>query len=213
MSVFLPGEPPFTQHRAGWKAAQWASAPNIDVILLISTLSLLLISLISAWSAGEQQQTQLFFLSSLFIIPRTPTYSEKTDSFFFSFLKFISSLPPESLAQYAYGLSIRAVSILLRFSSPELCNHTEWVEAFHPSWLNWFCSKEIIRKEQFGAQKAALSPHHDSFTEHRVNSSIRILTSYCMTTWALIQLVSDVIVDLWDASLCRRNSEDAGTSC
>lgn len=49
------------------RAAQWcfwASAPNIDVILLISTLSLLLISLISAWSAAEQQQTTLFFLLS-----------------------------------------------------------------------------------------------------------------------------------------------------
>lgn len=60
MSSFLPGEPQFTQHRDGCRAAQWASAPNIDVILLISTLSLLLISLISAWSPEKQQQTELF---------------------------------------------------------------------------------------------------------------------------------------------------------
>lgn len=83
MSSFLPGEPLFTQHRAAQWCC-WASAPNIDVILLISTLSLLLISLISAWSAGEQQQTELFFLFSLFPShPLTPTFSERNraDSF------------------------------------------------------------------------------------------------------------------------------------
>ena len=88
MSSFLPREPLFTQHRAGWRAAQWccwASVPNIDVILLISTLSLLLISLISAWSAGEQQQTELFFLSCL--LPSYPTdshiFREEPSQFFF----------------------------------------------------------------------------------------------------------------------------------
>lgn len=51
----------------------WVSAPNIDVMLLITTLSLLLISLISAWRAGEKQQTELFSLSSPF--PSHPSYS------------------------------------------------------------------------------------------------------------------------------------------
>lgn len=88
MSSFLPWEPLFTQHRAGWRAAQWccwASVPNIDVILFISTLSLLLISLISAWSTGEQQQTELFFLSCLFLSHPTDSHilGEEPSQFFF----------------------------------------------------------------------------------------------------------------------------------
>lgn len=65
--------------QCSWRAAQWcfwASAPNIDVILLISTLSLLLISLISACSGAERQQTERFFSSH----PTTPTYSERNEA-------------------------------------------------------------------------------------------------------------------------------------
>lgn len=82
MSSFLPEEPQFTQHRDVCRVAQWASAPNIDVIPLISTLSLLLISLIFAWNPEKQQQTELFLsrtISSLWLPHtlrgRVPFYS------------------------------------------------------------------------------------------------------------------------------------------
>lgn len=60
---FLPRELLFTEDRGGWKAALWAPAPRIDVILLVSTLSELLISLISLWSTEQQQQMLLALIS------------------------------------------------------------------------------------------------------------------------------------------------------
>lgn len=134
MSSILPGEPlftQFTQHRDGWRAAQWccwASAPNIDVILLISTLSLLLISLISAWSAAKQQQTELF-LSPTISSHWLPHTLRETGR-----ILFFQNPPAPSI----HGLSIRAALIPRRFWSLEVHNHTEWVEAFDPWWLNCF---------------------------------------------------------------------------
>lgn len=103
VSSFHHREPLLTQHRVGWRPAQWccwAFSPNIDVILLISTLSLLLINLISAWCAGEQQQTN----RALFLSHHTDFHMHREKPS----LLFFSSLLPESLNPSAHGLSIRS---------------------------------------------------------------------------------------------------------
>ncbi len=98
--------------------------------------------------------SSLFFTVSSHWLPRTSREMEPILSLSLFFF-FVFSLLPESPAPPFMVLSIRAASMLPRFWSPEVHNHTEWVEAFHPSWLNWFCSKAIIKTTRFGVHKAA----------------------------------------------------------
>lgn len=169
-----------------WEAQQCTEATHQWVPFSLGSHCLL-----STGHAGEQHNgvagPLCLILMSYYSSPHYPCYwlvwsqpgvlgsNNKQSSFFSSLFSTSQStdshilwpiLHPGSPAPSIHGLSISTAS--MRYWNPEVCNHTGWVEPFHPLWLNWVCSKAIIKKTWCGAHKAAaVTTHWDLWKQNK----------------------------------------------